>query len=120
MNGSASQFSYRNNINLIESELQFRTQIRKQIPVANQSELEALLKKGLQYQQDGNPGEAIKCYDQVLQNIPHQIDAAYFKSILLLNSKHLDEVIALLSPIADPDRPPPLSFTPQWHDVIGS
>jgi len=76
--------------------------------VSSESELTIQLKKGLQFQQEGKLNQALQCYDVVLKAIPHQIDASYFKAIILMQSGELERTIELLTPVIDQSLSPEL------------
>lgn len=67
--------------------------------MTTERELETLLIQGLQHQKAGEQEAALTCYERVLQAMPYQLDAAYFKSVILHANGELDSVIALLSPV---------------------
>ena len=89
--------------------------------MSTESELTAQLKKGLQYQQEGKPTQALECYDAVLTVVPRQLDASYFKSIILLQSGHLEETIQLLQPLLEQEPVDSLhEAIARCHRVVGS
>lgn len=89
--------------------------------VSTESELKTQLTKGLQYQQNGDFEKALECYDKVIGAIPLQLDACYFKSIILLQMNRMEEAIHLLRPVLDQEPNPPLQEAfARCHRVAGS
>jgi len=65
--------------------------------------------------------KALDCYDRVLREIPNQLDAVYFKALILLKQGNCEKVTQLLSPLLETDQPGYLKpMIAKCHRVFGS
>lgn len=86
----------------------------------NLPKIESTFRKGVQLLQKACYAEAIEQFESVLQVLPFQLDASYFKCIALLNLKRHQEVIDCLQPALS--RAPESTGSPlqaNCHNALG-
>ena len=87
----------------------------------NLPEIESTFREGVRQLQQERYSEALQHLDTVLQALPAQLDASYFKSLALLNLKRYAEVIDCLQPALSLEADTtPASLRANCHKALGS
>ena len=85
------------------------------------AQIEQLLREGIAFQQNSESQSALRKYDEVLALAPGQIDALYFKSLILMAQSDWEKAGELLQQAVATDNPHvPLSTRRRCHTALGS
>ena len=85
------------------------------------AQIEQLLREGIAFQEHNEPQSALQKYNEVLSLVPGQIDALYFKSLILMAQSEWETAGMLLQQAIANDNPhiPPTTFG-RCHTALGS